>query len=235
MLDAVPTPRADAVRSGWRLRATRAGFVLGALAAWFWTQSLLGARAFPPGTIGDGLLDATAPVHRWLTSHPSAADGLLIVSSLGIDALGLFLLGRAIFGPSVRPLLALLAVFGLRQICQFTCALPPPDGMIWRDPGFPSLLVTYGVSTDFFFSGHTALAVLGCVELARLRRPGWVVCAVLLAGFEIAAVLALRAHYAMDVFAALFVALFVSSRLDTASEWCDRWLAGAAPVPMRPR
>ena len=29
------------------------------------------------------------------------------------------------------------------------------------DRFFPSLLVTYGVSNDMFFSGHTAMAVLG--------------------------------------------------------------------------
>ena len=33
--------------------------------------------------------------------------------------------------------------------------------------GVPSILVTYNVTTDFFFSGHTGLAVLGAVELAR--------------------------------------------------------------------
>ena len=32
---------------------------------------------------------------------------------------------------------------------------------------FPALLVTYGTSTDFFFSGHTSIAVYGATELAR--------------------------------------------------------------------
>ena len=53
------------------------------------------------------------------------------------------------------------------------CALPPPRGMIWRNPGVPSLLVTYGVSADFFISGHTGIAVLGAIEAARLL-PWWV-------------------------------------------------------------
>src|SRR3989442_6441970 len=43
--------------------------------------------------------------------------------------------------------------------------------MIWRRPGFPSLLVTYGTAGDLFFSGHTAIAVYGGVELVRLRGP----------------------------------------------------------------
>ena len=67
--------------------------------------------------------------------------------------------------------MGLLILFGLRQLCQGLCALPPPEGMIWRNPGFPSLLVTYGTATDLFFSGHTAIAVYGCLELAHWGGP----------------------------------------------------------------
>jgi len=44
----------------------------------------------------------------------------------------------------------------------------PPEGNDLAPPGIPSLLVTYGTATDLFFSGHTAIAVFGCVELARM-------------------------------------------------------------------
>ncbi len=70
-------------------------------------------------------------------------------------------------GPSLRPLLGLLLLLALRQACQGLCALPTPPGMIWRDPGLPSLFVTYGTASDLFFSGHTAIAVYGGLELAR--------------------------------------------------------------------
>ena len=60
-------------------------------------------------------------------------------------------------------------LFALRQLCQGLCAFAPPgEGMIWRRPGIPSLLVTYGTATDLFFSGHTAIAVYGALELGRL-------------------------------------------------------------------
>ena len=45
--------------------------------------------------------------------------------------------------------------------------------MIWRNPGFPSLLVTYGTASDLFFSGHTAIAVYGALELAHWGGPAW--------------------------------------------------------------
>jgi len=45
--------------------------------------------------------------------------------------------------------------------------------MIWRHPGIPSLLVTYDVATDFFFSGHTAIAVLASIEGRTPPVAGW--------------------------------------------------------------
>ena len=162
----------DATPALW---AIRLGLVIAGLAGWFWTQRLIGRQAWPAGNIGDGVHQLTAPLNRYLHVHPRAADALLVTTSAIIDALGLFILARSIFGPTVRPFLGLLILYALRQICQGLCALPPPEGMIWRRPGIPSLLVTYGTATDLFFSGHTAIAVFGCIELARRpwrpRRP----------------------------------------------------------------
>jgi hypothetical protein len=126
--------------------------VFAGLAVWFWTQSLIGARQSPGDRIGDRLHEWSAPVNEFLHGHPAWADGLLITSSALIDGLGFFLLARSVFWPSIRPFLGLMILLGLRQIFQGLCALPPPEGMIWRYPGFPSLLVTYGVSNDLFFS-----------------------------------------------------------------------------------
>jgi hypothetical protein len=189
--------------------AIRGVLVAVALGLWFWTQALIGKRAFPEGRIGDALLDLTAPANRWLHEHPRWADRLLILTSALIDALGILILVLAVFGQSLRPLLGLLLLFGLRQLCQGICALPPPQGMIWRSPGFPSLLVTYGVASDLFFSGHTAIAVYGCIELGRAGGPVFVAVGAVIAAIEASAVLVLRAHYTMDVFTGGVTALWV--------------------------
>lgn len=189
----------------------RAGLVAASLGAWFWTQSALGKRAAPEGRIGDTLLDLTAPLNRALHERPRLAGGLLIFTSVLIDLLGLFLVLQAIFGPSVRPFVGLLILFGLRQLCQGLCSLPPPEGMIWRHPGFPSLFVTYGTANDLFFSGHTAIAVYGCLELAHWGGPVAAVAGVAIALVEVSTVLILRAHYTMDVFAGIVAALWVWS------------------------
>jgi hypothetical protein len=194
--------------------------VLG-LAVWHTTQRLLKHRPSGTGTLYDGLHILSARAFAFLTAHPAWADRLLIVSSLIIDALGLFVLWQGIFGPSVRPFLGLAIVFSLRQVCQALCALPPPAGMIWRSPGFPTLLVTYGVANDLFFSGHTALAVYGAIELARWGGPAWVVVGVVLVAFETAAVILLRAHYTMDVYAGAVTAVAAVTVADWLAPPCD--------------
>jgi membrane-associated phospholipid phosphatase len=206
----------EAVLGGGRLLhyGLRAGLVVFALVAWFWSQALIGSRSLKDGAIGDGIHELTAPLTRYLLSHPRAANATLITSSLFIDAFGVFLIGAGIFGPTLRPFVALLILFAFRQVCQALCALPEPKDMIWRYPGFPSLLVTYGTGNDFFISGHTAVAVLGAIEIAKIG-PWWLaVAAGIVAFLEATTVIVLRAHYTMDVLAAACAA------------WCAAIAAG---------
>ena len=207
-----PTPvEVDSARfRGGRSFAIRVAITVAALGIWFWTQSLIGSRGVPATGIGDALHSATAAANEYLHIHPKAADALLIVSSGIIDLLALFLLAKWIFGASPRPFLGLVIVLGLRQITQALVALPAPPNAIWHYPGFPSLLVTYGVANDYFFSGHTAIAVLAAAEIARMQRPWLTTASILLVVFEIVTVLVLRAHYTMDVFTGIVTALYAA-------------------------
>lgn len=198
-----------------------------ALGIWFWTQSLIAQRAAPVSGVGDALHTLTVGLNSYFYHSPAAANALLIFSSALIDALGIFLLVRWLFGPSVRPFLGLVLLLGLRQLLQAICALPPPPNMIWHYPGFPSLLVTYNVGNDFFFSGHTAIAVFGGIELARLGKRWLTIVAAGIVFFEILTVLVLRAHYTMDVFTGLLAAIVVAQFCATISPRVDAWLAPA--------
>jgi len=209
-------------RRGLLLRLLVAGIVL---ALWFWTQSLIGARTAPGSGIGDALHNLTAGLNSYFARNSGAANALLIVSSALIDTLGLFLIGRWLFGGSVRPFLGLFLLMTLRQLVQAICALPPPANMIWHYPGFPSLLVTYHVANDFFFSGHTAIAVFGAIELSRLHRNWFTAAAVLLVFFEVATVLILRAHYTMDVFTGILAALWIAHLAERISPRLDHLLS----------
>jgi len=187
----------------WRLLA-----IAGALVAWFISQRLIGERQLDQASaIYDHLHQLTAGANAWLHRHPRAADALLIGSSLGVDAVTLFVLVYALLGPSFTPFWGLLGLFVLRQLSQAAVALPAPPAIIWRYPGFPSLFVTYTVGNDFFFSGHTALAVYGAIQLATLGSPALTTVGVVLAGLQVIVVIVLRAHWTLDVLAGLFAAL----------------------------
>ena len=195
----------------WSLWTLRAALVALGIGGWFWTQRRIGRRDAPRGHIHDRLLDLTAPLNRFLWRHPAWADCVLVATSALVDLLGLLLIASAVLGPSLRPLLGLLLLLVLRQACQGLCALPTPPGMIWRDPGFPSLFVTYGTASDLFFSGHTAIAVYGGLELARHGGFALAALGASVAVVEMAAVLVLRAHYTMDVFTGAVTALWVAT------------------------
>jgi hypothetical protein len=183
--------------------------VAAGLGGWFLTQAWLAKRPFPSGGLQDRVHDWTAPLNHWLIEHPRHANALLITTSALIDLVAIWMLYTAIFGASFGPFVGLFILFMLRQVSQGLCALPPPPGMIWRSPGFPSALVTYGTANDLFFSGHTAVAVYGGLELAH-QFGGWgIVAGVAFALTEAVTVLVLRAHYTMDVLAGAFAALWV--------------------------
>ena len=178
--------------------------------SWYWTQTLIARRGLQDGRIGDFFHRISEPWNTWLHAHRRVSSGILIASSACIDLLGLFLLGLGLFGPTLRPFLALVILFAFRQFCQATCVLPAPAKMIWHHPGFPSLLVTYATDNDFFFSGHTAIAVLGAITAAQFLPFGFALAAVLVAVLEGSVVIVLRAHYTMDVLCAI-VAAFCAS------------------------
>src|SRR6201987_6554388 len=166
--------------------AARILITFAALAIWFWTQSLLGARSSPTEGIGDGLHRLTAPANAYLHGAPRAANALLIASSALIDAIAIFLLASWIFAGKLRPFLGLGLLLVTRQVMQALCSLPAPPGVIWHYPGFPSLLVTYGVSNEYFFSAHTALTVLAATELAGLKKVSLRILGVAFVLFEMA-------------------------------------------------
>jgi hypothetical protein len=199
-------------------------FVAVAIGLWFWTQRLVSAKAPVKNGVGDRLHDWSAPLHAWFLARPRATNLTLILTSVFIDLFGLYLFASSVFGPTLQPLLAIFVLFSMRQTCQALCTLPTPPGAIWHHPGFPSLFVTYGTSNDFFFSGHTALSVLGAIQLAHEAPPWLAAVGAAIAVAEAVAVLVLRAHYTMDVFAAPFAAWGADELARRLAPHFDAWL-----------
>src|SRR5438067_1507373 len=87
------------------------------------------------------------------------------------------------------------------------------------------LLVT-GMVLALCFSGHTAIAVFGALELTRFGRKWITLAAALIVVFEISTVLILRTHYTMDVFAGIVAALSIANLSERISPRLDRLING---------
>jgi membrane-associated phospholipid phosphatase len=84
--------------------------------------------------------------------------------------------------------------------------------------------VTYQVGNDFFFSGHTALAVLGAIEAAHFGPVWLAIVAAAIALGEVLIVLVLRAHYTLDVVAGVFAAFLAADWGGRLAPTVDGWL-----------
>ena len=188
---------------------------------WFKTQAYLAQyQLSDDGSIGDGVHDLLLPFTEYVHANPDVGEKLLIFSSGCIDFFATLMVLASVFGSTMRPAVAIMFVFIMRQVCQMVVTLPAPEKVFWRDPGVPSLFVTYETANDFFFSGHTAIAVVCAIEMSRIFGRIGTLIGVLFASLEIFVVLALQAHWTMDVFAG-----FVAARYATlVSEKLLSWL-----------
>ncbi len=223
-------------RQGWSVRGLQGLAVGGVYAAWLITQHLLEKTRGVVTGFTDHTHALLAGANAYLNAHPSLADIILAVSSLEVDLAALSLVAFFFMRRESRPLLALWLILAMRQLCQASVSIPPPDGMIWRYPGFPTIVVTYGTSTDFFFSGHMALATLLATELTaqgaarRKQALAWGV-----ALLQALIILSMRFHYVTDVVAGCLAAVAATQLADVSGRRLDAsvapWLkarAGAA-------
>jgi hypothetical protein len=141
---------------------------------------------------------------------------------LGTLPLELFFVGIVIAillsGKGVRLGMCLYVAYFLHWLFLPASALPPPDHSVWQ---FPPGIFTLGrpYEKDFWFSGHTANAVL--IALASRGTRAWLQwLAWSLVAFEILLVLATRTHYTIDVLGGIFVAYTIHRlSLDIAAKY----------------
>jgi hypothetical protein len=195
----------------------RMGIVLSGFLLWHLSQKFIANSFKEEDLLVDRVHIWTKDWNLFIHSHLNVARAVLIASSVMIDLVTLWVIWISLTGPSFVPFFGLMILFAYRQLSQVLCGLPKPDGMYWKHPGVPSLFVTYHVGNDFFFSGHTALALYGAIQLYAHHGPWIVPLAAFFVVFEVMTVLVLRAHWTMDVLCAFPVVLAVVWGLQTIS------------------
>lgn len=110
------------------------------------------------------------PSNTYLKNHQTLLRVVIIVSSLTIDLISFFILGFFIvYARSPRIFYSIMIFYILRGICQALFLFEYPKGNLFQDPGFFSLFVPYGQTSDFYFSGHSGFLFMTTLELIQMK------------------------------------------------------------------
>lgn len=178
---------------------------LGLYAFWIFSQKFLENDTHNNTHIIDRLhqLDGVSQIHEYLLNHHTITAYCFIITTLMIDLKIIYYVYDFIINRNYRPMHLILLGVILRQFCQYINRLPSPENVIWFDPGFPTLIMNYNVSNDFFFSGHTLTALVFGFEMLNSKYPLVKVYAILYMFCEITFIFVTYAHYFMDIYGAI--------------------------------
>lgn len=149
----------------------------------------------------DRMQNWAGPLNAFLLKSSITRHIAIFTTSFYIDCMVIFFMWRWIkTAKTPRLLFSLLMFYGIRAVWQGIFSFQFPAGVAFDYPGFPSLMVPYGYTSDFYFSGHVGFLVILTLELnhwkeKKLAIINWV--AVILVGVVL---LATRGHYSIDLF-----------------------------------
>ena len=75
-----------------------------------------------------------------------------------------------------------------------------PPGYYWDDPNFPSFLIAYGNTTDFFYSGHVGFLNIAALEWYqhKMYKMSYFTASVIC--YMIFVLLIFRGHYSIGLY-----------------------------------
>ncbi len=83
-----------------------------------------------------------------------------------------------------------------------------PEGYIWGYPGFPSLVIPYDKTNDFFFSGHVGGALIASLEYRANGHFYIFLFGLFTMACQFFMMVCMRGHYSIDLFSGLIFGLF---------------------------
>lgn len=103
----------------------------------------------------------------------------------------------------------------IRAIHLFFFKLKFPMGYYFNYPGFPSLTVPYGRSSDFFFSGHCGMLTICMNELNKEKYNILTKINLFALIWTSFSLICLRAHYFIDITTGILWATFLFNFIDS--------------------
>jgi hypothetical protein len=112
--------------------------------------------------------------------------------------------------------------YGMRLVIQNLFLMKKADGYIWEYPGFPSLVVPYGQTNDFFYSGHMGGSFIATLEWGMNGYRSMSIFGILTMIVTFWLMVFCQAHFLIDMFAGVIIAHWCFSFATKYSPYFDR-------------
>jgi hypothetical protein len=125
---------------------------------------------------------------------------MIIASSLFIDCIAFTVFFMwAVWGRSWAFLLTILKFYVFRMWVQNAYNMPYDQLYSFYYPGFPSVMVSYLKTNDFFYSGHVAMPLMSGFEFRRQGKVKTFYFCIFASIYQAVVMLSTRGHYGVDI------------------------------------
>jgi len=157
--------------------------------------------------LDDKVFDLTSGINNFFQKNEFYRRALLITSSFFIDfVIVFFSILWTKRGRSYRPVIAYMLFYSMRGLTQHLFQMRYPEGYLWEYPGFPSLVISYLKTNDFFFSGHIGFPIIAAMEFYYFGYVNMYYFCLMSSAFEALTMIFLRGHYSIDLLAGVIFA-----------------------------
>ena len=192
-------------------------YIIAGYVFWITTQKILGLDTISQNSVIDRMHLLVTPINNFLRRNPNFMKYNFILSSLLIDLNVIYIMLKyLLIDDDTRTITLFFSGFILRQICQYINRLPVPKNLIWFNPGFPSIFVTYHVENDFFFSGHTLIAFITGFDIISNGDIISKIYGISFIVYELSVISFTFSHYFMDIYAAVATYFMLNYFYDSA-------------------
>lgn len=159
--------------------------------------------------LSDQVSQMTEGINTRLNTDTTLLKFLQVSSSMIIDFADLsVIVAYNLRGVTMAYPLQVIFFYVSRGIVQGLFMFGYPKGIIWSDPGIPSLSVPYGVMSDFYFSGHCGFMTMMALENYKLGNKKNALALFVLLPYVAFILIATRVHYSIDVVIGIMVAIY---------------------------
>jgi PAP2 superfamily C-terminal len=168
----------------------------------------------PVACLQDSGYEWTAELNAELNRNPALLKTFQITSSGLVDLADLSsIVAFWLQSDNARSGSQLGVFYATRAFLQGNFMFAFPEGGIWDYPGIPSLTVPYGLTSDFYFSGHCGFVTLVVLEHLKLGNKKLAILLSFIIPYLALVLIATRIHYTIDIPIGVLFAWYVHTML----------------------